>query len=51
MRKNILKRVRECSLSIGRMPKNLPTKFKYSIAIYNLNVYKTSIEKPPLIHS
>ena len=46
MRKTISKR--ECSLNIGRMLKNLPTKFKYNVAIYKLNVYKTSIEKPPL---
>ena len=51
MRKTILKRVRECLLNIGRIVKNLPAKFKYNVAIYKLNVYKTSIKKPPLIHS
>ena len=51
MRKIILKRVRECPLNIGRMLKNLTTKFKYNIAIFKLNVCKTSIKKPPLIHS
>ena len=33
------------------MLKKFPAKFKYSIAIYTLNVYKTSTRKPPLIHS
>ena len=51
MRKTILKRVRECPFNIGRMLKNLPTTLKYNIATYKLNVYKTSIKKPPLIHS
>ena len=50
MRKTMLKRERECPLNIGRMLKKLPTKFKYNVAIYKLNVYKTSIKKPPLIH-
>ena len=39
MRKTILKKVRECPLNIGRMLKNVPTKFKYNIVIYKLNVY------------
>ena len=43
MRKTILKRVRECPLNIGRMLKNVPIKFKYNIAIYKLNLCKTSI--------
>ena len=51
MRKTILKRVRQFPLNIGRMLKNLPTKFKYNVTIYMLNAYKTSIKKPPLIHS
>ena len=46
----MLKRERECPLNIGRMLKKLPTKFKYNVAIYKLNVYKTSIKKSPLIH-
>ena len=48
---HILKRIREWPLNIGRILKKFPTKFKYSIAIYTLNVYKTSTKKPPLIHN
>ena len=48
---HILKRIRQWPLSIGRMQKTFPTKFKYSIAIYTLNVHKTSTKKPQLIHS
>ena len=51
MRKTILKRVRDFPRNISRMLKNLPTKFKYNVAIYKLNVYKTSIKKSPLSHS
>ena len=46
MRKVILKKVRECPPNIGSMLKNLSTKFKYNVAIYKLNVFKTSIKKP-----
>ena len=35
---HILKRITEWSLNIGRILKDFPTKFKYSIAIYTLNV-------------
>ena len=50
MRKTTLKRVRECPFNICPLLKELRTKFKYNVAIYKLNVYKTSIKKPPLIH-
>ena len=42
---DILKRMREGPCNKGRMLKKFPTKFKYSIAIYTLNVYKTSTKK------
>ena len=42
---HILKRMREGPCNIGRMLKKFPTKFKYSIAIYTLTVYKTSTKK------
>ena len=49
---HILKRIRKRPCNIGCMLKTFPTKFKYSTAIYTLNVYKTSTKKnPPLIHS
>ena len=35
--------MREGPCNKGRMLKKFPTKFKYSIAIYTLNVYKTYI--------
>ena len=37
--------MREGPCNKGRMLKKFPTKFKYSIAIYTLNVYKTSTKK------
>ena len=39
---HVLKRIREFPLDIGCMLKDVPTHFKYNIAIYKLNVCKTS---------
>ena len=36
---------------LGCMLKDFPTKFKYSIVISTLNVYKTSTKKHALVHS
>ena len=49
MESHILKRVRECPLNIACRIKSLHTQFKYNIATYKLNVYKTSAKQPQLI--
>ena len=45
----IFKNVRECALKKAKVLKILLAKFKYNIAIYKLNVYKTSAKQPQLI--
>ena len=42
----VFKRVRECPLNIAYKIKILHTQFKYKIATYMLNVYKTSAKQP-----
>ena len=46
---HILKRVGEFPLNIACRIKSLHTQFKYNIATYKLNVYKTSAKQPQLI--
>ena len=48
---HIFKRVRECPLNIVCTIKILHTQFKYNIATYKFNVYKTSAKQPQLIYS
>ena len=50
VKNNILQK-RECFLDIARMLNILLTKFKYNIAAYNLNEYKSYIRQPHLIDS
>ena len=50
VKNNILQK-RQCFLNIARMLNILLTKFKYSIAAYNLNEYKSYIKQPHLIYS
>ena len=42
---------RECFLNIARMLNILLTKFKYNIAAYDLNEYRSYTTQPHLIYS